>query len=141
MADSVRAEMVDVTQAGPGAGQGKFTMAITIGPNRLLADEPEALGGSDLGPRPHELLLAALGACTAMTLRMYADRKAIALVNTSVHLTRRKAGEVEEITREITLHGDLDAATRARLMEIADKCPVHRTLTGEIKINSVLLPA
>lgn len=146
MADNVRAEIVDVRESG----RGKFAVEIAVGPNTLVADEPEALGGNDLGPRPHELLLAGLGACTAMTLRMYADRKGIALKRVSVHLAHRKIkaadcpdcvtkeGEVEEMTREIHLDGDLDAATRARLLEIANKCPVHKTLTGEIKIRTTL---
>jgi putative redox protein len=145
---SVRAEMADVKESG----RGKFAVEITVGPNAFAADEPEGLGGNDLGPRPHELLLAGLGACTAMTLRMYADRKGIPLKRVSVHLGRRKIksadcpdcvskdGEVEEMTREITLEGDLDAETRQRLLDIANKCPVHKTLTGEIKIRTSLVP-
>lgn len=143
----VRAEVVEVTESG----RGKYTMDVTIGPHHLLADEPTEVGGGDTGPRPHEFLLAGLGACTAMTLRMYADRKGIALKHVSVHLSHRKIkaadcpdcftkeGEVEEMTREITLTGDLDEATRQRLLEIANKCPVHRTLTGEIKIRTSLV--
>lgn len=134
------------------SGRGKFAFEIDIGPNTIMADEPESLGGNDLGPRPHELVLAGLGACTAMTLRMYADRKGIPLKGIGVHLSRRKIkaadcpdcttkeGDVEEMIREITFEGDLDAATRQRLLEIADKCPVHRTLTGEIKIRTMLKP-
>ncbi len=134
------------------SGRGKFAFEIDIGPNTILADEPETVGGNDLGPRPHELVLAGLGACTAMTLRMYADRKGIPLKGIGVHLRRRKIkaadcpdcttkeGEVEEMIREITFEGDLDAATRQRLLEIANKCPVHRTLTGEIKIRTMLKP-
>ncbi len=142
-----RAETVDVKEAG----RGKYAVEISVGPNTFLADEPTEVGGNDLGPRPHEVLLAALGACTAMTLRMYADRKQIPLKNVHVHLSHHKLsaadctdcvskdGQVEEIFREITLEGDLDDATRARLLEIADKCPVHKTLTGEIKIRSKLI--
>jgi putative redox protein len=133
------------------AGRGKYAVEISVGPNTLLADEPEAVGGNDLGPRPHELMLAALGACTSITVRMYADRKGWPLKQIRVHLSHHKlkaadctdcatkTGEVEEIFREITFEGDLDDAQRQRLMEIADKCPVHRTLTGEIKIRSKLL--
>jgi putative redox protein len=147
MPPSVRPETVNVRDSG----DGKYSMEISVGPNRFLADEPTELGGNDLGPRPHELLLAALGACTAMTVRMYADRKGIALRHIGVHLEHRKIraadcadcvtkdGEVEEITRRITLDGDLDDATRQRLLDIANKCPVHRTLTGEIKIRSELV--
>ena len=143
-----RAEVVDVKSTG----RGKYAVEIAVGPNTLMADEPVDVGGDDLGPRPHELLLAALGACTAMTLRMYADRKEIPLKGVRVHLAHRKIkaadcpdcftteGQVEEIVREIALEGELDAPTRERLLEIANKCPVHRTLTGEIKIRSTLMP-
>ncbi len=134
------------------SGRGKFAVEIVAGGHNLLADEPAGVGGNDLGPSPHEFLLAGLGACTVMTLRMYADRKGIPLREVKVELTRRKVkaaecpdctskdGEVEEMTRVITLIGELDEPTRARLLEIADKCPVHRTLTGEIKIRSSLVP-
>ena len=143
-----RPEIVDVRESG----RGKFAFEIEIGPNTIMADEPDSLGGNDLGPRPHELVLAGLGACTAMTLRMYADRKGIPLKGIGVHLSHRKIkaadcpdcttteGEVEEMVREITLEGDFDAATRQRLLEIANKCPVHKTLTGEIKIRTTLKP-
>ncbi len=132
------------------SGRGKFAVDITVGPHALVADEPAAVGGNDFGPVPHDFLLAGLGACTVMTLRMYADRKNIPLERASVRVSRRKIkaadcpdcvtkeGEVEEMTREITLVGDLDADTRQRLLDIANKCPVHKTLTGEIKIRSSL---
>lgn len=132
------------------SGRGKFVVEIAVGGHVIVADEPAALGGNDLGPAPHDFLLAGLGACTAMTLRMYADRKKIPLEAVRVKLDRRKIkaadcldcvtteGEVEEMTREITLIGDLDDATRQRMLEIADKCPVHKTLTGEIKIRTTL---
>ena len=146
--EAVRAEAVAVRESG----RGKFTIDIDVGPNHLVADEPRESGGDDAGPRPHEFVLAGLGACTAMTLRMYADRKGIALKNVSVSLTHHKIkaadcpdcttkeGDVEEMIREITLEGDLDDATRQRLLDIANKCPVHRTLTGEIKIRTSLKP-
>src|SRR5581483_3634025 len=98
-------------------------------------------------------LLAGLGACTAITIRLYADRKKFPLERVTVHLSRRKIkaadcpdcrtteGEVEEMTREIELTGPLDEATRTRLLEIAERCLVHRTLTGEIKIRTSLVPA
>jgi putative redox protein len=142
--DNVRAELVEVTESG----RGKFALDVETGPHRLTADEPQEIGGDDTGPRPHEFLLAGLGACTVMTLRMYADRKAIPLKRVSVRLSRHKIkaadcpdcttkeGEVEEMIREITLEGDLDEAVRQKLLEIANKCPVHRTLTGEIKIRT-----
>lgn len=135
------------------SGRDKFTVEITVAEHLIVADEPAAHGGNDLGPAPHELLLAGLGACTAMTLRIYAERKQIPLQSVQVKLDRRKIkaadcadcvtkeGEVEEMTREITLIGDIDEATRQRMLEIANKCPVHKTLTGEIKIRTTLAGA
>ncbi len=133
------------------AGNGKFTQRVRVGKHVLTADEPPGVGGDDRGPAPHDFVLAGLGACTAMTVRMYADHKKIPLDKVSVQLSRgkikaedcedclTKEGEVEEITRSITLSGDLDEATRTRLLEIANKCPVHRSLSGEIKIRSSLI--
>lgn len=131
-------------------GWGPFQQAIAAGPHRLIADEPVSVGGKDSGPTPYDLLLAALGACTAMTLRMYADRKDLPLDKAEVVLRHDKihardcedcetgAGKIDEIRREIRLHGDLTEAQRARLLEIADKCPVHRTLHAEVKVRSRL---
>ncbi|WP_398466675.1 alpha/beta fold hydrolase [Tardiphaga sp.] len=124
----------------------KFQQQITIGPHRLTADEPVAAGGEDTGPGPYDLLLSALGACTAMTMRMYADRKALPMERVSVTLNHRKIyakdcaecetkdGMLDQIERNISITGGLDAEQRTKLMEIADKCPVHRTLTSEIRI-------
>ena len=118
----------------------------------LIAGEPVAVGGDDAGPGPYDYLLAALGACTSMTMRLYADRKGLAAERFSVRLSHRKVhaqdcadcetkeGNIGEITRDITIEGDIPEAARARLMEIADKCPVHETLTHEIKIRSRLVP-
>ena len=132
------------------SGAGPLAQRIRAGTHEMAADEPVALGGSDLGPNPYDLLLAALGACTAMTLRMYARQKNWPLEHVSVRLAHRKihaedcadceskAGKIDEIDREIALTGPLDEAQRARLLEIANKCPVHRTLHSEVKVRSRL---
>lgn len=124
----------------------KFQQTVTIGPHRLFVDEPVAAGGEDTGPGPYDFLLAGLGACTSMTMRLYADRKSLPLERTTVTLSHRKiyaqdcaecetkAGMLDQIDRVITMEGALDPEQRKRLMEIADKCPVHRTLTSEIHI-------
>lgn len=132
------------------SGEGKFTEHLLDGRHRLLADEPVAAGGNDRGPGPYELLLMSLGACTTMTLRLYADRKRWPLQRVSVELRHHKIhaedcadcetkhGMLDRIERVIALEGALDAAQRQRLMEIADMCPVHRTLTSEIKIETTM---
>ena len=130
--------MRDVHVASDGT---KFGQDITIGPHRLRADEPAGQGGGDTGAGPHELLLGALGACTSMTLRMYAERKGWPLRSVHVALTGASADGEYAITRTITMSGDLDAEQRQRLLEISDKCPVHRTLTGEIVIQTTAVPA
>jgi uncharacterized OsmC-like protein/pimeloyl-ACP methyl ester carboxylesterase len=124
----------------------KFQQSISVGPHRLVADEPVAAGGEDTGPGPYDLLLAGLGACTSMTMRLYADRKMLPLERTTVTLRHSKIhaqdcaecetkqGMLDQIERVITMEGALDAEQRNKLMEIADKCPVHRTLTSEIRI-------
>ncbi len=129
-------------------GMGRFAQEIRTGRHLLAADEPVALGGGGSGPGPYEYLLAALGACTSMTIRMYATRKDWPLRRVSVQLRHSrihaedcadcetKAGMVDRIERDIALEGDLSAEQRARLMEIADKCPMHRTLTSEISIKT-----
>lgn len=132
------------------SGEGKFTEYLLDGRHRLVADEPVAAGGNDRGPGPYELLLMALGACTTMTLRLYADRKRWPLKRVSVRLRHAKIhaedcadcetkqGMLDRIERVIALEGGLDPAQRQRLLEIADMCPVHRTLTSEIKIETSL---
>jgi uncharacterized OsmC-like protein/fermentation-respiration switch protein FrsA (DUF1100 family) len=124
----------------------KLQQAITIGPHYLLADEPVAAGGEDSGPGPYDFLLAGLGACTSMTMRLYAERKSLPLERVTVTLMHNKihaedcaecetkTGMLDQIDRVIGMEGALDAEQRKRLMEIADKCPVHRTLTSEIRI-------
>jgi len=127
-------------------GDGKFQNRVSVGPHRWLADEPAAVGGDDSGPGPYDLLLSALGACTSMTMRLYADRKALPLDRVTVTLSHAKihaedcadcetkVGLLDRIERVIGIDGDLDTEQRAKLLEIADKCPVHRTLTSEVKI-------
>ena len=129
--------------------RGVFQQEIIAGRHHFLADEPVNAGGLDSGPGPYELLLAALGACTSMTLRLYADRKMLPLTRTEVRLRHSriyatdcaecetKEGKLDRIERIITLEGDLDAEARKRLLEIADKCPVHRTLISEIDIRTM----
>ncbi|QOZ46763.1 osmotically inducible protein C [Bradyrhizobium sp. CCBAU 53340] len=124
----------------------KFDQTITVGPHRLVADEPVAAGGEDAGPGPYDFLLAGLGACTSMTMRLYADRKSLPLDRVTVTLKHSKIhatdcaecetreGMLDQIDRDIAMDGALDAEQRKKLMEIADKCPVHRTLTSEIRI-------
>lgn len=126
--------------------EGKFTQSVRVGAHHLRADEPASVGGDDSGFTPYDLLLAGLGACTSMTLRMYADQKKWPLEHVSVRLSHQKIhaqdcaecetreGKVDRIEREIEITGDLDEAQRTRLMEIADKCPVHRTLHAEVSI-------
>lgn len=131
---------------------GGFYTEITAGKHTLVADEPSGVGGTDAGPTPYDYLLGALGSCTAMTLRMYADRKEWPLDSVTVRLSHGKiyaddcanceteTGKIDRIEREIELEGDLDDAQREKLLEIADKCPVHRTLTSETIIED-LTPA
>ncbi len=119
----------------------KLGQDITIGGFRLRADEPVDKGGTDTGPEPHEFVLTALGACTAMTLRLYAERKGWPLTHVQVTLNGGPAEGKYAITRQITLEGELDAEQRQRLIEIANKCPVHRTLTGEVLIQTSEVPA
>ncbi|MFL6792735.1 MAG: alpha/beta fold hydrolase [Bradyrhizobium sp.] len=125
---------------------GTFQQTVTIGPHKMLADEPVAAGGQDSGPGPYDFVLAGLGACTSMTMRMYADRKALPLERVTVTLRHSKIhakdcaecetrdGMLDQIDRVISMDGALDADQRKRLMEIADKCPVHRSLTSEVRI-------
>ncbi len=127
-----------------------FAVSIAAGTHHLRADEPESVGGGNSGPTPYDLLLGGLGACTAMTVRMYARRKNIALDEVSVRLTHKKIhaadcencetkeGRIDRIERALELRGEFDESTRRRLLEIADKCPVHRTLTNEVVIDTRL---
>lgn len=133
------------------SGEGKFREEIYMGVHKMIADEPPSVeGGQGSGPSPYDILLASLGACTAMTMRMYADYKKLPAYHARVNLTHRKIhgedcadcehkeGRIDIIDREIVLEGDLSAAQRQSLLEIAEKCPIHRTLLGEVKIKSYL---
>jgi putative redox protein len=131
------------------AGTGRYTQKIITGRHLLTADEPVSVGGVDAGPSPYELLLAALGACTSMTLRMYADRKGLPLHRTTVRLRHDRVhakdcdqieqsiGKLSRIHREIEVEGPLNDEDRQRLVEIADRCPVHRTLSSEIVFETM----
>lgn len=119
----------------------RHAQRIRAGNHVIVADEPPANGGGDTGPSPYELLLSSLGACKSITLRMYADLKKIPLSGVTVRLRHKKidgpeGGKIDLIECEIGLRGDLSAEQRARLLQIADRCPVHRTLEGEVRIVS-----
>jgi putative redox protein len=145
----------ETAEAVPGvrvaeAGEGRFAQLIAAGRHRLRADEPAAAGGDNSGPGPYDLLLSALGACTSMTVRIYAEQKkwplervTVDLKHDKVHATdcaecETKEGKIDKIERILTLEGKLDDAQRARLLEIANKCPVHRTLHSEVWIPTTL---
>jgi putative redox protein len=130
-------------------GNRRFLREVTSDDHGWLADEPKKVGGDNLGPDPYEHLLAALGTCTSMTVRMYANRKQWPLDDIEVQLEHSRDHvsdcehcdegdqKVDVLSRAIRLEGDLDATQRARLLEIADRCPVHRTLEGELRIDTV----
>jgi putative redox protein len=132
-------------------GHSGLLQAISVGPHHLLADEPKTSGGSDAGPDPYELLLSALGSCTNMTLRMYADRKKWSLKEIRVALTHSKnyandcvnceqpTAMLDRIERRIMLIGELTVEQRQRLLEIANLCPVHKSLTSKIDIQTELV--
>ena len=126
-----------------------FGQCITVGGHHLVADEPASAGGADTGPTPYDLLLAGLGACTAITVRMYADRKGWRLRRTTVRLHHRRmhakdcagcetrTGQLDHIVREMQFEGELSDDQRARLLDIAERCPVHRTLHSEVLVSTV----
>lgn len=123
-------------------GGGQFQVWVTTASGGFLADEPASVGGLGSGPTPYDLLGAGLGACTAMTCRLYADRKGWPLEQVIVEVghVARTASAVDHFTRKIGFGGGLDDAQRARLLEIADRCPVHRTLTESATVSTELLP-
>jgi putative redox protein len=146
---STKAEPREVVVQGSAEG---FAQQIAVSQHRLKSDEPAAVGGTDTGPGPYDLLLAALGSCTSMTVALYARRKQWALEAVTVRLRHSrihaedceecetKAGMLDQIEVEVGLSGVLDNAQRSKLLEIAQKCPVHRTLTSEIAIRTRLIP-
>ena len=137
---------VTVTETGTGT----YTQQITAGRHQLAADEPQPIG-ADSGPTPYDLLLAALGACTSMTVRMYADRKGWPLERVRVTLRHSRihakdcadcetsSGRIDHIDRDVELAGDLDDTQRQRLLHVAERCPVHQTLTSEVDVATSLV--
>ena len=120
-------------------GEGPLQQKLSTGDLHYLSDVEISKGGSGTGPSPHEYLGAALAACTSMTLKMYAERKAIYLKNAIVTVDIERHDDVEILTRHIELVGDLDDQQRERLLEIAQKCPIHKALAGEIQIKTQLV--
>lgn len=130
------------------SGEGRYGQRVTAGAHTWLTDEPESAGGEDSGPSPYEMLLAALGSCTAITLRMYADRKCWPLESVQVVLRHDRihaddcadcvtsSGRIDRIRRDVRLTGTLNPEQTAALATIADKCPVHRTLTREVAVET-----
>ena len=131
-------------------GRVRYLQNISVGPHSFAGDEPAEVGGTDAGPNPYELLLAALGSCASITVRMYADRKQWPLDGVHVELSYggthaadsaacdTASGVITGIQMEVTVSGDLSEQQRQRLLEIANKCPVHRTLTSRIQIRGAL---
>ena len=120
-------------------GVGPFQQKLVIGEFQLLADVEAASGGANTGPYPHEYLAAALASCTSMTLKMYAGRKSMSLSNAIVTVHVERENDIEKFTRDIQLFGELAEEEKQRLLEIANKCPIHKALTGEIQIKTQLV--
>lgn len=147
-ADAKAADLPEGTVVVREIGPGRYTQEVRAGRHVARADEPASQGGDDAGPAPYEYLLAGLGACTSMTVRMYAERKQWPLTGVAVRLTHErihaedcaecetKSGKIDLIRRLVTFEGDLDDEQRQRLLEIANKCPVHRTLTSEVAVRT-----
>ena len=131
---------MSATKIHASIGRDHYRVVIKAGKNTIIGDEPVANGGGDEGMSPHEILASALGACTCATVRMYADRKEMKLegLEVDVVLTRDEEKNETNISRSITLRGDLKPEERERLLQIANKCPVHKTLTNPIHISTKL---
>ncbi len=153
MSEQVKGTSNDTKTVGPrevvvrGDAEG-FTQEIIVGPHQLTADEPKDMGGEDEGPTPYDLLLAALGSCTSITVTMYAQRKnwplqevTVRLRHSRIHATdcvecETKEGKIDQIELDIEFAGPLSSEQQSQLLEIAKKCPVHRTLTSETNIKT-----
>ena len=120
-------------------GEGPLQQKLSAGDLHFLSDAEVSKGGSGTGPSPHEYLGAALAACTSMTLKMYASRKAMSLENAIVIVDIERMDDVEKFMRDIQLIGNLSAEEKERLMEIANKCPIHKALAGQIQIKTQLV--
>ena len=115
-------------------GAGKLQHIIDIGPHHLLTDEPVEIGGEDTGPAPHDLLAASLGACTALTVTLYARHKGFDLQDVQVRIEHAQQGDAYVFNRHIHYVGQLDEAQRARMTAVANKCPIHKLLSGQFNI-------
>ena len=120
-------------------GEGPLQQKLTTGDLQFLADAYTSNGGNGTGPTPHEYLGAALAACTSMTLKMYAGRKSMNLENAIVTVDIERVDDVETFTRDVQLLGNLSAEEKDRLLEIANKCPIHKALAGDIQIKTQLV--
>ena len=120
-------------------GDGSLQQKLTAGDLHFLSDAEVSKGGEGTGPSPHEYLGAALAACTSMTLKMYSGRKAMSLENAIVTVDIERTNDVEIFSREIQLQGNLSVEEKERLLEIADKCPIHKALAGQIQIKTQLV--
>jgi putative redox protein len=121
-------------------GAGKLSQSIQVGPHSLVADEPASNQGEDLGPNPMEYLCAALGSCTALTAKLYAQRKGWPLEETEVRVTLERQEDLTRFDRKVKFVGALDLSQKERLLEIINHCPVHKVLIGKIQIETELLP-